>query len=491
MFFLKFAWLLRKSWSRKRARRKLAKKCFTRQLGFLCLEDRRFLAGILGTAESFAILGASTVTNTGPTVITGNLGVSPGSAVTGFPPGIVTPPGTIHAADAVAALAQSDLTIAYNDLAGRASNFNLTGTDLGGLTLTPGVYTFASSAQLTGILTLDAQGDPNAEFIFQIGSTITTASNSSVIVINSADSCNVYWQVGSSATLGTGTAFEGNIVALTSITLTTNVTILNGRALARNGAVTMDTNAVSIDGCGSIAWEKRATDSNPVLLAGATFVISPNPITGVGTLLVVDGDLNDADGLANGVLRVNSALLGTYTITETVAPPGYAIDDDATRSVTVTPDDLHAVIGVQGMDDVGNTDESDFHNSLSLGSIAWEKRDHLSALQGGATFTVSPDPTDGVGDVTILDNGPGDADPAAGQILVLNVPVGSYIVMETVPPLGFALDDDVTRAVTVTAGDLTQVIGVQGIDDPGNTDESDFHNRLGSIAWEKRATDTN
>jgi len=195
--------------------------------------------------SSFAVLGGSTVTNTAtPTVVTGDLGVSPGSAVTGFPPGIVVG-GTIHAADAVAAQAQSDLTIVYNNLANAACNTDLTGQDLGGLTLTPGVYCFSTSAQLTGTLTLDAQGNSNAVFIFKIGSTLTTASASSVLLINSASSCGVFWQVGSSATLGTGTALAGNIVALTSITLNTGASV-TGRALARNGAVTLDNNHVTV-----------------------------------------------------------------------------------------------------------------------------------------------------------------------------------------------------------------------------------------------------
>ncbi len=208
---------------------------------------------LLGTAQSFAVLGGSTVTNTGATTVFGDLGVSPGTAITGFPPGNVSG-GAIHSADAVAGQAQADLVVAYNTLAGMACDpsdpdaaNNLTGEDLGGLTLLPGVYCFSSSAQLTGMLTLDALGNPDAVFVFQIGSTLTTASDSSVLMIGGSV-CNVFWQVGSSATLGTNTDFVGNIVALTSITLNTGATIA-GRALARNGAVTMDTNNVSAAGC--------------------------------------------------------------------------------------------------------------------------------------------------------------------------------------------------------------------------------------------------
>ena len=202
----------------------------------------------LGTADSFAVLAGTTVTNTGATTIWGNVGVSPGSAVVGFPPGIVNAPFTIHQADNTALLAQNVLTTAYNSAAGQPFTTNLTGQDLGGLTLTPGVYKFNSSAQLTGTLTLNAQGDPKAIFLFQIGSTLMTASSSSVGFINGGQADNLFWQVGSSATLGTSTAFEGNILALTSITLTTGASILDGRALARNGAVTLDTNNVSIGG---------------------------------------------------------------------------------------------------------------------------------------------------------------------------------------------------------------------------------------------------
>src|SRR5450759_4486806 len=203
------------------------------------------VAPTLGAAKNFAVLGASTVTNTGSSVLTGDLGVSPGLSITGFPPGTVT--GTTHAGDAVALQAQSDLVTAYNALAGQACNFNLTGQDLGGKTLTPGVYCFSSSAQLTGTLTLDAQGSASAVFVFKIGSTLTTASSSVVRVINAGggSDCNVFWQVGSSATLGTSTTLAGSILALTSITLTTSANV-SGQALARNGAVTLDGNAVSV-----------------------------------------------------------------------------------------------------------------------------------------------------------------------------------------------------------------------------------------------------
>lgn len=197
----------------------------------------------LGSAQNFTVLGGSTVTNTGPSVITGDLGVWPGTAVTGFPPGIVN--GTVHAGNAVAQQAQSDVTTAYNMLAGLAPTQNLTGTDLGGLTLTPGVYFFASSAFLTGTLTLDARGNPDALFVFQTGSTLITASGSSVVTLNGADPCDVYWQVGSSATLGTDTSFQGNILAQASITLNTGASLGDGRALARDGAVTLDSNAAT------------------------------------------------------------------------------------------------------------------------------------------------------------------------------------------------------------------------------------------------------
>jgi hypothetical protein len=208
----------------------------------------------LGNATSFAVLAGSAVTNTGLSVIDGDVGVSPGTSITGFPPGSVTPPGTINNKNAAANQAQIDLTTAYNALAGLSPTSTLTGTDLGGLTLTPGVYFFASSAQLTGTLTLNAEGLANALWVFQIGKTLTTASASAVSIINPGPDDALYWQIGSSATLGTGTDFEGNLLAKASITLNTGATDNCGRVLAENAAVTLDTNTISI-GCADVAGE--------------------------------------------------------------------------------------------------------------------------------------------------------------------------------------------------------------------------------------------
>lgn len=197
----------------------------------------------LATASTFVVLGGSAVTNTGATAVTGgDLGVSPGSSITGFPPGTVS--GTIHSNTAAAATAQSDLTVAYNDAAGRTTGSISVSGDLTGLTLAPGLYTSTSSLAVSGALTLTGLGDPDAVFIIQMASTLTTGPGSQVILSGGASAANVIWQVGTSATLGTNSVFKGTIMADQSITLNTGAR-LDGRALARIGAVTLDTNAIA------------------------------------------------------------------------------------------------------------------------------------------------------------------------------------------------------------------------------------------------------
>jgi hypothetical protein len=196
----------------------------------------------LGDAAAFVVLAGSTVTSTGATALSGDLGVSPGTAVTGFPPGTLT--GTQYAGNAASAAAMADLTTAYNDAAGRTQSPVTLAGNLGGLTLPPGLYRSTSSLAISsGDLTLDAMGNPNAVFIFQIASTFTTSSDRSIILSGGAKSTNVFWQVGSSATLGTTSVVKGTILANQSITLATGAA-LNGRALARIGAVTLAGNAV-------------------------------------------------------------------------------------------------------------------------------------------------------------------------------------------------------------------------------------------------------
>jgi hypothetical protein len=197
-------------------------------------------APALGAAAPFGAFAAATLTNTGPSIVNADVGLTPGSSVTGFPPGIIN--GTLHIADAVAAQAKLDAQAAYNDLAGRPCN--TTSPNLNS-TLAPGVYCFPSSASLTTALVLDGQGNANAVFVFQIPTTFITATNSSVTLINGASAKNVFWQVGTSATLGTNTAFQGTIIANTSVTLNTGASIVKGRAMALNGAVTLDTNVIT------------------------------------------------------------------------------------------------------------------------------------------------------------------------------------------------------------------------------------------------------
>lgn len=268
-----------------------------------------------GTTTTFAVLAASAVTSTGLSVLNGDLGVSPGTAITGFPPGVVT--GAIHAGDPVAAQAQADANVEYNYLAGLPCGTNLSGVDLGGKVLTPGVYCFASSAQLTGTLILDAQGSCDALFVFQTGSTLTTSVASEVIVINNpcAANCrggsNVFWQIGSSATIGTGSQFVGHIVANTSATLNFGASVA-GNVIALTGAVTMDTNNVSA--CGVNVPPPTPTplpspNPSPTATPTPTPTITCAPkVTGGGQIPVPDPDSNNqaATGTGRATFGFNS-----------------------------------------------------------------------------------------------------------------------------------------------------------------------------------------
>ena len=240
----------------------------------------------LGTAAGFGVIAAQAITSTGATIIAGDLGITPNNAssVTGFsfstPPGLGIVTGTPHFANAVAMTAKNDALTAYNTLASRPCTTTISG-DLGGRTLTPGVYCSASSMGLTGTLTLDSQGDNNAAFIFQMGSALTTASASQVRMINGGQSCNIFWQIGSSATMGTGSSFLGNVLASSSITMTTG-TSSSGRLVALNGAVTLDGSAVTV--CALAPGNASLSKSfNPsaIALGGLSrltvTLINPNP----------------------------------------------------------------------------------------------------------------------------------------------------------------------------------------------------------------------
>jgi hypothetical protein len=226
----------------------------------------------LGTASAYGVFGGTTVTSTGLTVVNARVGLSPGVSITGFPLGISDGQDI---SNAVATQAKADIQAAYNAAAGLATTQALTGTDLGGQVLLPGVYTFASSGGLTGILTLDGGGDANALFVFQFGSTLVTASASSVVLINGAQACNVFWQVGSSATFGTGTDFVGNVLAFTSITVTTGVSLSRGGFYALGGAVTLDTNLIDpLGACGAPAAVPSPSSTSAIIIAVPPVTVS-------------------------------------------------------------------------------------------------------------------------------------------------------------------------------------------------------------------------
>jgi LPXTG-motif cell wall-anchored protein len=236
----------------------------------------------LGTSANYSVLGGSAVTNTGSSTLGSSLGVWPGTSIIGFPPGKVLAPGTTNKTNAAAQNAQSDLTAAYVNAAGRPIDAT-TAADLSGRTLQGGVYAGPSKGALglTGKLTLDGAGNANSVFIFQTNSTLITGSSSTVTLINGAQACNVFWQVGSSATLGTGSVFTGNILALTSITVNRSVTV-HGRALARNGEVTLNNDTFTAPSCGTSS--AVATTTTTAAAPAATTVTAAATATTVAKL---------------------------------------------------------------------------------------------------------------------------------------------------------------------------------------------------------------
>jgi type VI secretion system secreted protein VgrG len=384
------------------------------------LEDRLVPSTFLGSASNFAVLAGTTVTNTGATTITGNLGVSPGTSITGL--SLITLTGTVHQTDAVALQAESDTTTAYNNLAGLAATEVLTGTNLGGLTLQPGVYSFASSAQLTGTLTLDFDGNPDALFVFKMGSTLTTASNSSVAMIDTGTGmagCEVYWQVGSSATLGTDTAFVGNIVALTSITLDTGASIHSGSALARNGAVTLDNNVISINTCGD------ATSSSSLgSISGLAFTdVNGNGVQGTGDKGLA-GETIYLDTNQNGILDTGERSVvtdsaGDYTFLN-VAPGTYYVREVAQTGVEQTTPTPGAVAVVSGaavtgvnfgdfklISISGKVESTDSHGGGSCGETGLKGWTVILSANDNGTIKVTSTTTNANGDFSFTNLGPG------------------------------------------------------------------------------------
>jgi hypothetical protein len=301
----------------------------------------------LGTADNFAVLAGAGITNTGPTTITGDVGTFPTTTQSGF--GSVTLTGTNHAGDAVTQQAKIDLVTAYNDAAGRGPTTQIA-TDLAGQTLAPGVYDSASGTfGNSGILTLDGQNQTNPVFIFEMSSTLITSSGSAVNLINGADACNVYWRVGSSATLGTGSSLRGTILALTTITLTTGAT-LEGRALARNGAVTLDTNTITRASCAA-----STTTTDTTITSAPNPSLAGEPVTLTATVTATNGTTPTGDvqffddgeslgtaPLVNGQATVTTAALGPgeHDITAVyLGAPGFSSSESTgiTQTVVAVP----------------------------------------------------------------------------------------------------------------------------------------------------------
>ena len=388
----------------------------------------------LGMAASFAILGGTTVTNTGPSNINGDVGVSPGSAITGFPPGVVTG-GALHPDDALATQAQADLATAYGIVAGEVPTTTFASTSLTGLTLTPGVDHFTAAAQLDGTLTFDAQGDPNAVFVVQIVSALTTQPNSNIVLINGAHASNVFWQVGSSATIGSGTTFQGNILALTSITLVGNTSIAPGRALAINGAVTMDTNNASTTQQLIITANDQSgvygtTPATPTL-SYSGFVNGDTPAS-----------LTTQPAVTNAA--TSASHVGSYSLTASgAADPDYTISYVAgTDTVTAAPLTISA------------NDQTKVYGAalppLTAGYSGFVNGDTAASLETQPTLATTATAASHVGSYSLTASGAADSDysisyvagtldvTAAPLIITANDQSGVYGTTPATPTLSYS-----------------------------------------------------
>jgi len=341
---------MRNSSAQKKHARRSTAGCVAALIVFGLLANSRPAAAqtiSLGAAENVAILGGSTVTNAGPTTVIGNLALSPGVSVTGFPPGTIVG-GAIHIGDALANQAHADASTAYAQVAGETLTTNLSGQGLGGMTLTPGVYYFGTTAALSGTLNLDTGGNPNAAFHFQIGTTLTTDPASTITLLN-GNSVNIFWQVGTSATIGVDSTFYGNILADQSITVNSGATI-NGRAMAINAAVTLSTNPINGFDTGLVwkgdksnlwsgaNWSPNVSGATSSTLAPAADVVfSTTGVSPGNQNTVLDTDTTISSLTVNDAVAVTIAGSHILSINGTSATTGITINSGAGLTTINSP----------------------------------------------------------------------------------------------------------------------------------------------------------
>lgn len=433
----------------------------------------------LGSAETFAIVSAAGITNSGITVITGDVAISPLATITGFsfstPTGAGVVTGTVHYNDALAIQAHTDALTAFNTLSGLTSTIDKSGLDLGGMTLTPGIYHFDTSVGLTGTLTLDTLGDPNAVFVFQIGSTLTTAAGSSVIVTGAgtASDPNVFWQVGSSATLGTNTAFDGNILALISVSLGTNAAVVNGSVIALTGAVTLLGNTVSsstlvgqfwngsVDNLWSSAnWSATNAGAEQVALgqnAAVVFSVSGNTAT-QNQSTILDADTTIASLTVNNSAAVNIGGSNTLTISGTGATTGININSGA--GLTTIGSNL--VLGNLSQNiTVNNADGLLISGVVGGGNGLTKSGTGVLTLTGIETYTGATAVTSGI--LKIGDGvTPGTSIAASNSVLVSN---NSLLAINLKSGEAFGnsvTDNGVIEAISAGINTLSGILGGSG-----------------------------